>query len=255
MIAKAVKLLMADKSPITVPNASAHLPEGFDLDATELRGVYSELIEVTFVEPEESLRNTWAPETITEPVEATGDMKADPITGMTFAAPPPKPLEKIEPPYANAEAQPHSEPAKVTPEAKISRAEALANVQQAATAITDNRFMVRNATARVQTLRGKLHEAVSAFQAGGPRYTALQQARDYQAASQAERARRADVPPELRNKYGSAANYARKRMVNGPGRGSVTEAGRARSGFVVPGSPAHAAQIAARAAKLTGPQS
>jgi hypothetical protein len=96
-----------------------------------------------------------------------------------------------------------------------------------------------------------LHEAVAAFQAGGVQYTALMQARDYQRTSQEERARRADVPPELRNKFGAAANFARKRMVNGPGRGAVSEAGRARAGFVVPGSPAALAQAAARAAKVT----
>ena len=99
----------------------------------------------------------------------------------------------------------------------------LAAVQQAATAITDNRMAVRAMTERVRELRGKLHAAVVAFQTGGRRYTALDQARDFAATAQAERAKRlADVPAELRNKYGKAADFTRKRMENGPERGAFT---------------------------------
>ncbi len=255
MIANAIRKLEAREQPINLHTVTPRLPHGFELDLTELNGIMSNLhpVEVEFEEPAgESLRSTWPPNNVSVPVEDAAELNHDPITGGVLAGPPPKPLQNFEPPYANETGQPHHESAKATPQPKISHADALAAVQQAERAITDNRYAVRAMTDRVRELRGKLHAAVVAYQSGGVRYTPLQQARDFAATSQAERAKRlADVPAELRSKYGSAAAFTRKIMRNGPSRGAVSQAGRARLGFVAPGSPAALTQAAARAAKVT----
>ena len=244
-ITGAVHALMADKQSVTVAAVLARLPAGATVTATELRGIYGEILDAA----DESLRHEWAPGDVSVAVKDPAELKHDPITGGVLAGPPSKSSKNFDAPRAPEPEKLDDGSTPATPSPKISHADATFAVQAAQRAIVDNRIAVRAMGERVRELRGKLHAAVVAFQSGGRRYTALDQARDFAATSQAERAKRlADVPAELRNKYGKAADFTRKRMQNGPQRGAVSQAGRARTGFVVPGSPAALAQAAARAA-------
>ena len=243
MIENAIRKLEARQQPITLHTVTPRLPRGFELDLGELTGIMSNLhpAEVEFEEGE-SLRSTWGPNNISAPVDDPAELKHSPTGGILADQHPPKTLQKIEAPHTTEPETP------ATPSPEISHAEAVEAVHKAQRAITDNRMTVRRAGERVRELRGKLHATVIAFQSGGRVYSPLQQARDFAATSQADRVKRlADVPPELRSKYGSAAAFARKIMRNGPSRGAVSQAGRARLGFVAPGSPAALAQAAARA--------
>lgn len=234
-IVRAIRFLATHGQEITLANVSARLDPAFELDETELTGILANETGET-VEPAPRARGR------------LGGSMPDPMD----YTPAPKRQENFEAPRAPQPEPPHNPPTNTTPRpATMSYDAAHAAVIAARQVIADLR-LVANARARdTAAARRKLMEAVQAYIAGADGLTRAQREqkalRDYADASQKERAARvaAGGPGTSR----SARAFVQKRMVSGPSRSGVSEAGRARTGFVVPGSPAAIAQAIARQTK------
>lgn len=213
MILREIEYLRQQNTERTLAAVAARLPDGFDLDATELRGLLGADDEVIF----------------------EGDpIKADPISGMTVA---PKPLEKIEAPRANENEQPSNPPAKATPQPILSFDEAVIATRTALRNINELRLVANLAARKTAEARRELQRAIDAWTAGcGAPMTQLEAARQYAASSQALRAARAAAG--LSGTSPSSKAFVRKRMQNGGNmRGAFPSSwkGRTDPRYVPPG--------------------
>jgi hypothetical protein len=220
---RAVSTLREAGEAVTLEACDALLPDAFALDAEELAGTLS-----NEAPTEVELGGTYVP----PENEPTGEAKFDPISGATIA-PPSKSLGNIEPPHENGTA--HT--AKATPQPITTYDEATRIIVAAQRAIGELRLIVNQRARETAECRRKLTAVIDAYVAGsGVPQTQLEASRDYVNTSQALRAAR--VAAGGPGTSATARAFVQKRMENGPQRGALSQAGRARYGFVVPGSPA-----------------
>ena len=198
----------------------ACLPSDFDAGDDEISAVLADM-EPTF-EGEPRVREGEA-------------VPFDPVTGRAIAAP-----------HESAATQPPVDTPKAAPRPK-SHAEAVAELQAADMELADCRTRVRATTAAVQEAKRLLQLEIEKHIAANPNpWTPEMNSRAYAQASLEARRQHA-------LKYGaksatlSANRFVQKRMQGyGPKRGGQSHESAARSGYVVPGSPASTTSAAAR---------
>jgi hypothetical protein len=224
MIRNVIGKLSRRSQPINLGNMAKRLPPDFSLGQDEIDAfttVEFEGVPLTRADEEEEA------------------VPRDPYSGNALAA-------KSEP-VGSSPVRYSEEPATlVTPEnanKAITHADAIAALAKAQETIHIRRGAVRVATERVRAARYALHLAVQTFeQAGDTRTPAERQlAASRQYAEQSQRDRAALKAAGFNPQSQRTKNFVMKQMVNGPKRGALSEAGRARYGFVVPGSAAAAA--------------
>jgi hypothetical protein len=183
---------------VTVATMTDCLPEGFELDAAELSGILSN--EAPPAEPEP-----------VEPRPGYDAIHRDPLI-----------RRRATPPAPPASAPPHiqAEELEKAPKAiKLDFNQSVERLKELQSRLFEHRREVMALTRLALEKRGKLAEAIQAFQAGAVEGNVerrrMAEVRDHLAASAAERARRMEqIPLELRGKYGTAAQFVRKqRMV------------------------------------------
>jgi hypothetical protein len=236
-IKAAIRRLLASDQPVTVETVATRVSPEIARDLTDDDVVKAHAAV-------EGIELRAAPSSSRDEDGDPAELKFDPITGGAIAVAP-KPLKKIEAPRA-----PQPRKSDIPPANSTTEAEALAAVVQAAQrAIADCRAVVQARTRDLQDARGVLHTRVREYMAGGEQHD---EGAAYRATSQAERAERV-------RRFGtgvsaSATRFVQKRMQHGPARGGLSEAGRARYGFVVPGSPAAMRSDSIGPDKLKGQQ-
>ncbi len=227
-ITHAVRALIRAEQPVTVENARTRLSAeiGSTLTDDELVRAHASVegIELSSAQVEEPPTGTYF----------------DPQRGIIRArrAPVEAPAELL-----------RSYGVEELPTAPATQPEAVAAVQAAQRARAECAAVVVKRKQELQAARGVLHSRVQEYMAGGEQHD---EGAAYRATSTADRAERV-------KRFGTgvsrtAAAFVRKRMTNGPQRGALSEAGRARFGFKVPGSPAAQAKGPIGPDKIRGQQ-
>lgn len=248
-IAAVVHRLIAEGKQVVRPNVDPHLPPDFNLTASELRGIYGEIVAAM------DAREEQPPQPQPQP-EPSSDLPYDRVTGATIAVRPRVQTEPINPATVKSLLANAPEGVTFEPKPPLSQGDQLAAVQRAQTVLAERRVAVRLLTAQVRELRGQVFQAAAELNAGtdgNAEARRMAAVRDHLVASTAERARRAEL-------YGTgvsakANQFARRQVMVPPGvdpnvlrkGGSRGAAPASYKGRTVPGSPAHLAQLAARA--------
>jgi hypothetical protein len=197
-IVNAIKFLHRHEQPVSLAAVAARLDPAFELDDTELAGIMGNLA---------------------GPVEFEGDpaeLKHS-FDGGTLAR---QPRQNFEPPRANGAAPPHTDPPKSKPSLDFN--ESVERLKELQRGLAEHRNEVTALSRLDQEKKGVLARAVSAWQVGAlegdPEKRRMDEVRDHLRGVTEARAKRVEsLPPELRSKYGSAADFARKQKAVPPG--------------------------------------